>query len=120
MKINREYKMVCRKCNENFIADHLNRKYCSEKCKRDMFRKKQEDKRDNINKELLALNSNNNLLKNIKSKGISEITKEDLIKSGFKENVYIKRFRYNNKWFVLLDHFLLEPLTENKYCIHQY
>ena len=119
MKIKREYPMVCRKCDENFIANHLNRKYCSEKCKRDMFGKKIREKREKNFDEKIRFDLNDELLDNLINKGTTKVTKEELKNDGFQDGYYLKKIQFNNTWLIIYDNCFLEVTSKNDFIIHQ-
>jgi len=115
-----EYKKTCPYDGKAFIANHLSQIYCSEACKRHMFRKKLQDKRKSNNKEINLFKKNNTLIKNFSSRGITKVTKSELINSGFDQSYYLKKFMHNKTWLVLLEDFYLEAISDNEYLIHKY
>jgi len=120
MGFEKEYEKKCPYCELTFLANHLNRVYCSEKCKRRMFRKRKQEKNRANRNEMNVFKKNNDLLKSYIKRNIVKVNESELVEAGFNEDYYVKKFLYNKKLLILYYDVYLESSTDNQYLIHQY
>jgi len=106
---NDEYKKICPNCSTEFNANHLSRIYCCETCKRQMFRKKKQDKKRLKNKDREALELNDLRLDKLYIKRKLSYTKEELEEVKFNPYCYDRRFKIENyNIYIMKDYLLLE------------
>ena len=90
-----KYVKQCPHCENEFVANHLNRKYCSEICKRAAFRDKKARIRTNMRTEDGIELKNDKILAGLDSEKIV-LTNEILKNKGFNFNYYHKKLKFND------------------------
>ncbi len=113
------YEKNCPFCNKKFIANHLSRIYCTEKCKRRMFRKKKQDKKRLKNEDRKALELNDLLLDELYTKRKTSYTKAELEDVKFNPHCYDRRFKIENYIIYTLKDYLLLELPERVFKIYK-
>ena len=98
-----KYAKQCPYCENAFIANHLSRKYCSEKCKRAAFRDKKINIRRNTRYEnRIGLKNDNVLAQLYAEKAI--LTDEILKDNGFDFNYYLKKLKLGDGILYVMKH----------------
>ena len=97
-----KYFITCKYCNIEFQSNHLNRKYCTESCKRAAFRDKNIDKRENIKAENNILSKNSRILAELHR--TKETITTDLLKErGFDLNYFNRLLDFGNSKIYILE-----------------
>jgi len=113
-----EYKKICPYDGKTYTAKHLSRKYCSETCKRRMFRKNQQNKRVRKNEDREALELNDLRLDELFSKKQPVFIKSEIEAAGFNFACYYRRYKIENYIVYVVKDYLLLELPEGKYKIY--
>ena len=114
-----EYAKICPYCEKQFEASHLSRAYCSEKCKRRMYRVKKQEMRQKAELEKNQYLKNNLILARLYRPDLSPFKQEELIEAGY-NILYMKdKIRFEDKMLVTYEDHYLEVLYDDKVRIHK-
>ena len=114
-----EYKKTCPYDGKVFIAHHLSQKYCDQTCKKRMFRKKQQNKRERKNEDREALELNDLRLDELFIKSKPNYTKADLDGVKFNHKCYDRKFKIQNYIIYIIKDYLLLELPERVLNIYK-
>jgi hypothetical protein len=89
-----EYIRNCPYCEKEFEANHLSRSYCSEKCKRRMYRLKKQVKRNKEELEMDQYLKNNSVLARLYRNDLKPFEQKELIKAGYNESFMKDKLKY--------------------------
>jgi hypothetical protein len=105
-------------CKNSFTCNHGNRRFCTERCKRNYERdlkKKDREKEDRIGK---LMNNATRFFNEVLAVGKDKISKEDLKKRNIDSTIYIARVRSlkGDIIYVYKEH-LLHKVSEDEFII---
>jgi len=90
-----KYITKCRYCKLEFNSNHLNRRYCSDKCKRAAFRDKKAKERETKKEEQKIMDENSLILQELHKNNIT-ITKDILNEKQFDLYYYYNKVKLKN------------------------
>jgi len=117
MAINDEYLRICPNCGDLFDANHISRIYCSETCKRQAFRIKKQQEREEKTEGKEAIEFDDLKLEELFKKGEIEITKTDLDEVKFIPNGYDRRYRIDSFIFYTFKNYALLEMQNRNFRI---
>jgi len=78
-------------CKKEFTCNHDNRKYCSERCKRNFERDQKKKIRLKLREDENEMQKNIKILESYINAGKSKVNSEELKKKGFNANHFVNR-----------------------------
>ena len=120
MKQSDKYNKVCPVCETVFVAKHMSRVYDREKCKREAFRAKKQEKREEESDDRLALTENDQKLGKLFALKKPFYSKLDLESVKFDPTCYYRCYQVENTKEYVLERFILKELAERKFKIYKH
>ncbi len=120
MKQSEKYSRVCPPCKTSFVATHMARVYCSEKCKREAFRAKKQESREEESEDRLALSENDAKLGKLFALKKPLYSKQDLDSVKFDSTCYYRCYQVENTKEYVLERFILKELPDRKFKIYKH
>lgn len=114
-----EYHKRCPYCQKEFEAKHLSRSYCSERCKRRMFRSKQQEKRKATKTENELYLSNDKIVAKLYRSDLKPIEEKDLNNAGYNSSYLKDRLVHNKSLLITYETHYLEIFNDGKIIIHK-
>jgi hypothetical protein len=114
-----EYQKTCPYCEKEFKAKHLSRSYCSEKCKRRMFRVKKQEMRKARDKEKDQYCKDSEILAKLYRINLQPFDEKELVKAGFNPSYFKDRLVHEDKMLVTYENHYLELLIDGKIVIRK-
>jgi hypothetical protein len=115
-----EYKKICPFDGEPFTAEHLSRKYCSDTCKKRMFRKKKQLERQGKKEENNAIEYIDSQLELLFNSGKINITKVDLDKIQINPKGYYNRYQIDSFILYVFKKYALMEVLNRNYIIYKF
>jgi hypothetical protein len=106
------YKLKCINpaCNKEFTCDNGNRRYHSERCKRNFERDEKKRAREKNQRDEAEIKKNAKILETIFNSNKTNVKSQELLKKGFNKN-------YMSYWAKSLEGELI--LVFKNYCLHK-
>lgn len=110
---------LCPYCNDHFRATHLSRVYCSERCKRRMFRHNIQERRKRVKTDKDFYINNNKVLAKLYKTDLRPFDQQDLVKAGYNPSYLNDRLRHEGKILITYEEYYLEIVENDKVIIHK-
>lgn len=115
-----EYYRECLYCGEEFMTDHLSRKFCKGKSCHDKYHNRRKREIRKKMSRLIELQYHNfNVLDNFFNTGKHQVTYEELIREGFYIRNYVERrkLKGGEEYALLFIDYALIPVETNAFKI---